>query len=132
MSQKSEYSRQFLPAIDLRTATWQAYLNVLNAFQGIDMISGSHPEEAIKSVTRTPQERFVYHLGILDAYIEEEKDDDFKNSGVKDLPTLYELDPPNEIGRFEKFAEYLRYWKRVQSLMQRNGWFSIGHEPVHL
>jgi hypothetical protein len=128
----SEYGRQFLPSIDLRGATWQAYLNVLNAFQGMDMISGSDPTMALKSVTRTPQERFVYHLGLLDAYLKDEKDEDFRKEGIDNLPDLYDANPPNEAGRFEKFSDYLRYWVRVQSLMKRNGWFSLGREPIHL
>lgn len=131
----SSWRNQFIPEVDHRLAVWQAYLNCLNAFQGIDMLGASEAGGSV-NLSRTTQERFVYSLGILDGLIDGDKDEDFKQNGetnytYNDVPTLLIAYQPNEFGRFdaEALAEYFRYWFRVDKLMRRKGMFLTGKVP---
>ena len=121
--QRSEYRQQFLPEVDHRLAVWQAYLNCVNAFQGIDMMGASEQGGSV-NISRTSQERFVYSLGTLDSLLDEDKDEDFKKQQPQSLADLLDAIQPNEFGRFERFSDYFRYWTRIDSLMRRQGFYT--------
>lgn len=121
--QRSEYRQQFLPEVDHRLAVWQAYLNCVNAFQGSDMLGGSEQGGSV-NFTRTTQERFVYHLGVLDSLLDQDKDEDFKKQKPVSLPDLLDGNLPNEFGRFDKFSDFFRYWTRIDMLMRRQGFYT--------
>lgn len=128
---QQQYSQSFvLPDIDHRMAIWQAYMNCQNSFLGIAMFGASGQEGSI-NISRTPQETFVYCLGVLDAYLETDKDDEFKKDNPN-LEGLLDKYPPNEYGRFEKFSEYFRYWKKCQALMVRVGFYNIRDLTAHI
>lgn len=84
------------------------------------------------NVTRTPQETFVYQLGVLDAYLKESKDDEFLDEGPQSLADLLHSNKPNDLGRFDNFSDYFRYWDKVVALMIRSGFYNVGSEPIHL
>lgn len=119
------------PSIDHRAALWAAYMNCQNAFLGLSMFGGSEPGGTM-NFTRTPQETFVYQLGILDAYLKSDKDEEFKKEGPEALADLLETNEPNELGRFTKFSDYFRYWDKIVALMVRSGFYNVGSEPIHL
>lgn len=126
--QRSEYRQQFLPEVDHRLAVWQAYLNCVNSFQGIDMMGASESGGSV-NISRTPQERFAYHLGVLDSLLHEDKDEDFRKEEPDNLPDLLDTHPPDEFGRFDKFSDYFRYWARIDSLMRRQGFYTTSKFP---
>lgn len=133
MSQKQSTYRPYfsVPSIDHRAALWAAYMNCQNAFLGLTMV-GSSEQGANLNITRTPQETFVYQLGILDAYLAEDKDEEFNKEEPKSLAALLDSNSPNELGRFEKFSEYFRYWDKIVALMVRSGFYNVGSQPVEL
>jgi len=130
--QRSEYRQQFLPEVDHRLAVWQAYLNCVNSFGGIDMVGASEQGSSL-NISRTTQERFVYNLGVLDSLVHEDKDEDFnKDNSIGSIADLLDQHPPNEVGRFEKFSEYFRYWTRLDVLMRRQGFYTTRKNVSHL
>lgn len=130
-SQRSEYRQQFLPEVDHRLAVWQAYLNCVNAFQGIDMVGASEQGSSL-NISRTTQERFVYCLGVLDSLVHEDKDEEFNKDSPTSLADLIDTYPANEVGRFEKFSEYFRYWTRIDVLMRRQGFYTTRKNVSYL
>lgn len=95
------------------------------------MIGASEQGQSL-NISRTPQETFAYCLGVLDAYLEEYKDEEFQKDEPQMLADLLDTNPPNEFGRFDKFSDYLRYWNRVRALMVRGGFYSIPSDAAHL
>lgn len=145
--QQNDYRQQFLPEVDHRSAVWQAYLNVVNSFSGIDMMGFSEASEGSLNISRTPMERFIFCLGILDGMLEEDKDDPFKkkpdgtlypyNSIYDLLGTYNEKSTSKTMGNAEltgllgrltyhDFREYFAYWTRIDSLMRRQAMFTTG------
>jgi len=75
--QRGEYQRPITLQIDLNQATYQAFLNCINSFQGLETESEmrSSGGTSISSMTsKVSMERFLYNLGVLDGIIGEKLD----------------------------------------------------------
>lgn len=62
--QRQEFQRPIVLQIDLNQATYQAFLNCINSFQGLETISGMEQGVSLM-MSKVSLERFVYNLGIL-------------------------------------------------------------------
>ena len=70
---------------------------------------------------------------MLDSLVHEDKDEDFnKDNSIGSIADLLDQHPPNEVGRFEKFSEYFRYWTRIDVLMRRQGFYTTRKNVSHL
>jgi hypothetical protein len=118
--QRSEYRQQFLPEVDHRLAVWQAYLNCVNSFQGLELTTLAE-EGKMVSVSQVPEQRFKYSLGVLDALLEQDKDDDFKKTAPANVADLIDSEP--------KFTDYFRYWTRLDRLMREQGFYTTSKLP---
>lgn len=95
---------------------------------------GTSGGEGSLNISRTTQERFVYHLGVLDSLVDADKDEEWTwtqdekgewvKAGPRTLADLLDANSPNELGRFDKFSDYFRYWTRIDSLMRRQGFYT--------
>lgn len=123
MAQRQQFQPKLLPDIDRRMAVWQAYLNCINAFQGLttesstDAAGGITHAEMASSVS---MERFAYSLAILDGQVEQDKDEDFKKT-VK-YPTVAKLLLAIEDDTESKFVLF-DYWTELDKLMKRSNFF---------
>jgi hypothetical protein len=123
MSQRQQYQPKLLPDIDRRMAVWQAYLNCVNAFQGLTTESATDSAEGVTHAemsSSVSMERFAYCLAILDGQVEQDKDDAFKNK-IK-YPTFGKLLVAIE-NEVESKYELFNYWTELDQLMKKMNFF---------
>src|SRR5213594_193027 len=64
MAWRQPYEKQLLLQIDLNQATYQAFLNCINSFQGLETMSAmEHGVSVMES--KVSLERFIDNLGVL-------------------------------------------------------------------
>jgi len=128
MAQRQQYQPKLLPDIDRRLAVWQAYLNCVNAFQGLTTDSTTDSMEGMTHAEMTSAvslKRFAFCLGDLDGQLEEEKDDEFKREVLRlgieqpDMAAMLIAIREEKVDEFYLF----RYWKELDKLMKRSQFF---------
>jgi hypothetical protein len=123
LAQRQQFQPKLLPDIDRRLAVWQAYLNCVNAFQGLTTESSTDAAGGVTHAEMTSSvsmERFAYCLAILDGQVEQDKDPEFKKavkyaSAAKLLVAIED----NSESKYVLFD----YWTELDKLMKRSNFF---------
>jgi hypothetical protein len=121
--QRTEWpQRQILLQIDLNQATYQAFLNCINSFQGLETESEMQSAQGVSVSTMTSKvslERFVYNLGVLDGLIGEKvsKKGEWKGG---------EFDPSRK--DFNSF----KYWASLVKWLNDVEFFKSPRRTAHL
>ena len=116
--QRGEYQRPITLQIDLNQATYQAFLNCINSFQGLETESEmrSSGGTSISSMTsKVSMERFIYNLGVLDGLV-----------GDKNPWPLGPYEPTDEA--FSPF----KYWAGLVKYLKDVGFFKSPRRISHL
>lgn len=105
---RQEYQKPLTLQIDLNQATFQAFLNCINSFQGLETTSMMQQGSSIME-SKVSMDRFVYNLGIL--------------SGLRAGDGFNDQMGP---------ADAFKFWTKTVKEMKDSGFFKQPRREAHL
>lgn len=120
MSQFQKWDRPLTLQIDLNQATYQAFLNCINSFQGLETESVTDSRQGATHSTmssKVSMERFVYNLGVLDGILGEKDSGSWKGG---------EYQPDSQ-----SFSPF-KYWGLLVRYLKDVGFFKSPRRISHL
>lgn len=120
--QRTDWQKPIILQIDLNQATYQAFLNCINSFQGLETESEMQSAQGVSMSTMTSKvsiERFIYNLGVLDGLIGEKTNTKGKWEAGEFKPSEKDFNP-------------FKYWAALVKWLNDVEFFKSPRRTAHL